>query len=82
MPQPTPSLTVSSARDLIRERSFPRSTGRRVGVEIEWFTTPSSNPPDVATVERILAPIQPLPSRSKLTFEPGGQVELSSAPFD
>jgi glutamate--cysteine ligase len=82
MPSPTRTLTHQSARDLIRERSFTKRTGNLVGVELEWFTTPSADPPDVPTLERSLAPIEPLPGRSALTFEPGGQVELSSAPFD
>ncbi len=81
MPQSTPTLTLESAREIIRERSFPRSTGSRVGVELEWFTTPSSDPPDVPTLERILSTAMPLPYGSALTFEPGGQVEVSSPPF-
>jgi glutamate--cysteine ligase len=70
-----------SARDLIRERSFRDRTGTRVGVELEWFTTPSNDPPDVRSLERLLAPVLPLTHGSQLTFEPGGQVEISSAPF-
>jgi glutamate--cysteine ligase len=49
-----------------------------VGVELEWFTTASSDPPDVATLERLLGDVDPLPGGSSITFEPGGQVELSS----
>ena len=82
MPSPTRTLTHQSARDLIRERSFMKQSGGRVGVELEWFTTPSDDPPDVPTLERLLRPIEPLRGGSALTFEPGGQVELSSAPFD
>ncbi len=82
MPASTRTLTLQSARDLIRERSFTKRTGNRVGVELEWFTTPSDDPPDVPTLEGLLTPAQPLHNGSALTFEPGGQVELSSAPFD
>jgi glutamate--cysteine ligase len=82
MPSTTRTLTLQSARDLIRERSFTKQTGRRVGVELEWFTTPSDDPPHIDTLERILADAQPLPCGSAITFEPGAQVELSSAPFD
>src|SRR5688572_8510377 len=81
MPQPTRMLTVESAREVIRERSFLKTTGRRVGVELEWFTTSSTSPPDVATLERLLRDVE-LPARSRLTFEPGGQVEISSRPAD
>jgi glutamate--cysteine ligase len=82
MPSPTRTLTLQSAQDLIRERSFMKRTGDRVGVELEWFTTPSDAPPDVPTLAHLLEPVLPLPNASALTFEPGGQVELSSAPFD
>lgn len=82
MPSPTRTLTLQSARDLIRERSFMKRTGSRVGVELEWFTTPSDDPPHVPTLERLLAPVMPLRGGSAITFEPGGQVELSSAPLD
>jgi glutamate--cysteine ligase len=79
MTTPTPTLTLQGARDVIRERSFMKRTGDRVGIELEWFTTPSEDPPDVQTLERILSSVS-LPRGSKLTFEPGGQVELSSPP--
>ena len=59
-----------------------RRTGDRVGIELEWFTTPSDDPPDLPTLERLLAPLEPLPRGSALTFEPGGQAELSSAAFE
>jgi glutamate--cysteine ligase len=81
MPSPTRTLTAAAARQLIAEWSFPEVSGDRVGVEIEWFSTPSSSPPAVKTLRGILDPVLPLPRGSGLTFEPGGQVELSSAPF-
>lgn len=73
-------LTLGSARDLIRERSFAIATADRIGVELEWFTTPSHGPPDIPTLERLLGNVD-LPHGSSLTFEPGGQVELSTVPF-
>ena len=82
MPSPTRTLTARTARSLIDDSSWAQTSGRRVGIEIEWFTTPSSSPPDVATLRSILEPTLPLPGRSSITFEPGGQVELSSLPFD
>jgi glutamate--cysteine ligase len=82
MPSPTRTLTARTARSLIDDSSWAQTSGRRVGIEIEWFTTPSSSPPDVATLRALLEPASPLPGGSSLTFEPGGQVELSSLPFD
>ncbi len=82
MPSPTRTLTARTARSLIDDSSWAQTSGRRVGIEIEWFTTPSSSPPDVAALRSILEPTLPLPGGSTITFEPGGQVELSSLPFD
>jgi glutamate--cysteine ligase len=82
MPSPTPTLDVRTAASLIDDLSFPPTSGRRVGIEIEWFTTPSSDPPAVATLRSLLAPVLPLPAGSTVTFEPGGQLELSSVPLD
>jgi glutamate--cysteine ligase len=81
MPTSTSFLTLQSARDLIRERSFPETTTNRVGVELEWFTTPSANPPSTAALDALLQPFTPLPCGSAITFEPGAQVELSSLPL-
>jgi glutamate--cysteine ligase len=81
MPSQTPILDLASARRSIGERSFYGTTGNKVGVELEWFTTPSADPPDVPTLELMLSSVA-LPCGSALSFEPGGQVELSSAPFD
>ena len=80
MPSPTRTLTLEAARELIGERAFPPTTGDCVGAEIEWFTTPSTSPADVPALHSILDDLS-LPRGSKLTFEPGGQVELSSRPF-
>lgn len=81
VPSPTRILTPQGARDLIRERSFTKRTGDRVGLELEWFTSPSDDPPAITKLEQLLREILPLPNGSAVTFEPGGQVELSSAPF-
>ncbi len=80
MPSPTRTLTARTARDLILDSSFPESSTKRVGVEVEFFTTPSSSPPDVPALREILDPL-PLPFGSAITYEPGAQVELSSQPF-
>ena len=76
MREPGRSL-LESAREFIAERSFVPSTGDLVGAELEWFTSPSADPPDIPTLEGLLRDV-PLAGGSALTFEPGGQVELSS----
>src|SRR5688572_3206549 len=85
MPEPTPTLTLQSARRSISERSFygatPSPGADRVGIELEWFSTPSEDPPQVADLQATLASVEPLPCGSRISFEPGAQVELSSAPL-
>ncbi|HJT37604.1 MAG TPA: glutamate-cysteine ligase family protein [Actinomycetota bacterium] len=77
MPASTRTLSVKAARDLVAEHAFPPTTGERVGAEIEWFTTSAA---DVPALHTLLDDVV-LSHGSKLTFEPGGQVELSSPPF-
>lgn len=76
MPTSTRTLTLKAARELVADHAFPPTTGERVGAEIEWFTTSET---DVPALHTLLDDIR-LPHGSKLTFEPGGQVELSSPP--
>lgn len=63
---------------MIGERSFYGRTRDRVGVELEWHTTPSSDPYPVDVLHEILTGAEPLPGGSRLSFEPGAQIELSS----
>jgi glutamate--cysteine ligase len=77
MPSDTRHLELADACSLIGTCGFgPKGgdsgTHRTVGVELESFAVPSIHP------ERL--PVVTLPAGSRLTFEPGGQVELSSPP--
>jgi len=83
MPAPTRTLTVADVHRFVDEQVF-RSTAtevpaaHRVGIELEWIT--------VARDGRACAPsdlqalLPELPGGSRVTFEPGGQLELSGAP--
>jgi glutamate--cysteine ligase len=56
---------------------------RRVGLEIEWHTRPVADPRADVCLEdlrRWVPPAADLPGRSAITWEPGGQLELSSPP--
>lgn len=75
MPAPRPALTEADVRTFVEERCFLTGTGR-VGAELEWFVTGDVPHPDVEAAAAGTA----FPGGSTLTFEPGGQVELSSAP--
>jgi glutamate--cysteine ligase len=63
--------TAGTARTARRAGARPDSY-RTIGVELESFTVPSVHPEQLPDVD--------LPAGSRLTFEPGGQVELSSPP--
>ncbi|MCJ7671301.1 MAG: ergothioneine biosynthesis glutamate--cysteine ligase EgtA [Acidimicrobiia bacterium] len=89
MPTATPNLSRTEARDMIAARGFDRpptapSPGRQVGIELEWLTVDADDPARPAppdTVHAAATAIGPFPESSRLTFEPGGQVELSSPPL-
>jgi glutamate--cysteine ligase len=72
----TRQLGLPDARALIADCGFGGAmrlpAALTVGVELESFTEPGRNPSDL--------PTPALPGGSRLTFEPGGQVELSAPP--
>jgi glutamate--cysteine ligase len=76
VPTKTRQLELPDARALIADCGFGgawRATpAPTVGVELESFTSPVQDP--------FSLPIPALPGGSRLSFEPGGQVELSSPP--
>jgi glutamate--cysteine ligase len=72
MPSPRRVLSEADVRSFVEEQCFPVGTGL-VGAELEWFVT-GSVPHRV--VEAACG--RDFPGGSRLTFEPGGQVELSS----
>lgn len=82
MPAPTRSLTIHKARDLITERAFRVSTAERVGLELEWLTRSPAAPVTVEGLRRMIGSIGPLPCGSAITFEPGGQIEISTPHFE
>jgi glutamate--cysteine ligase len=63
-------------------RAVVAPSPRAVGLELEWLTaTPDGERPPLGTLLGLLDAAGPLlPGRSRLTLEPGGQVELSSRP--
>ena len=75
---------------------FKLGPPRLIGAELEWLThhaRSSPDRPDLASIAAALgphapksgapdSPARPLPAGSLVTVEPGGQIELSSAPHD
>jgi glutamate--cysteine ligase len=53
----------------------------RVGIESEWFIhsqDTATGSPDLTHLQRLAERAGPLPGGSRITFEPGGQLELST----
>ncbi len=89
MPAKSPVLTGPEARSIVAERGFggstaPQNGADRVGVELEWLAVCAKDrarPAPLEAVRAITTDLGPLPGASRVTFEPGGQLELSSAPL-
>ncbi|MFE3660574.1 ergothioneine biosynthesis glutamate--cysteine ligase EgtA [Streptomyces sp. NPDC059165] len=76
-------LTEDDADALLRCICFKTGPPRTIGVELEWLVHEKHVPQlpvPPARLDRAFAELRALPLRSSLTFEPGGQLELSSAP--
>ena len=84
MPTPSPQLLLNDVRDSIRQRCFSPVSSRQVGVELEWLTVARGDAGarvDPDGLRHTLAAAGPSPGGSTVTFEPGGQLELSSPPY-
>jgi glutamate--cysteine ligase len=94
MPSPQACLTLLDVRDHVHSHVFGTAASdeavgdararRSVGIELEWLTS-YRDPHTRLTqdqAEALMADVTPLPGGSRLTLEPGGQLELSSARFD
>ncbi|MEV7866477.1 ergothioneine biosynthesis glutamate--cysteine ligase EgtA [Streptomyces sp. NPDC088124] len=78
-----PPLGEDDAEDLLRGICFKTGPPRTVGVELEWLVHDLRDPEIPVPAHRLqeaFEGLRDLHLRSALTFEPGGQVELSSAP--
>ncbi|MFC8919947.1 ergothioneine biosynthesis glutamate--cysteine ligase EgtA [Streptomyces sp. NPDC057116] len=76
-------LAEDEAEDLLRCICFKTGPPRTVGVELEWFVHDLHVPHLPVTPDRLRSAfggLRALPLKSALTFEPGGQLELSSPP--
>jgi glutamate--cysteine ligase len=94
--RPQPIRTIAEAGTHVTRVCFKHGPPRRTGIELEWLVIDPHDPdrrPDVQTLATLLGPHAPaslaagspgapLPSGGLVTVEPGGQLEISSVPFD
>ncbi|MGW4194650.1 ergothioneine biosynthesis glutamate--cysteine ligase EgtA [Streptomyces sp. NPDC005004] len=77
------AITEAEVDALIKGICFKTGPPRTLGVEVEWLVMDPSRPRHPVPSERLeslYATLRPVPLRSALTVEPGGQLELSSPP--
>lgn len=81
-----PPLTRRDVVDHLRARDASPSTGpTRVGIEQEWHTFRLADPSRHLGPDEVLSAVAAagsLPCGSTVTVEPGGQVEVATAPVD
>jgi glutamate--cysteine ligase len=86
VPAPTPTLSLDDIRRFVEEHVFTPPEGSaaegRVGIELEWIPVAPDgrSVPSPAELSALLP--SPLPGASRVTFEPGGQLELSGPAGD
>ncbi|MFE7411893.1 ergothioneine biosynthesis glutamate--cysteine ligase EgtA [Streptomyces laurentii] len=83
VPRGGPPLTEDDAEDLLRCICFKTGPPRTVGAELEWLVHDLRDPRLPVPPGRLAAAIdtvRAVPLTAALTFEPGGQLELSSLP--
>ncbi|WP_329612384.1 ergothioneine biosynthesis glutamate--cysteine ligase EgtA [Streptomyces brevispora] len=84
-PGHTTPLDEGEAEDLLRGICFKTGPPHIVGVELEWLLHDRDHPRSPVPHHRLEAAataVRALPLNAAVTFEPGGQLELSSRPAD
>ena len=89
MPARSRVLTADDARRFVARRGFDPpadgpAPGRRLGIEVEWLAVGLDADHRRAPLAALRSAVEssgPLPAASSVTFEPGGQVELSTRPL-
>src|SRR5436305_6064643 len=83
MPGPDRSLTLGEARDHVLKRCFAPCGADLIGLETEWLVVAGDDLTahvPFSRIQTVTAKAQPLPAESVVTYEPGGQLELSGLP--
>ncbi|SHG15547.1 glutamate--cysteine ligase [Jatrophihabitans endophyticus] len=80
-----PADALAAARDHIVAAALTPSAGGRVGLELECHLIDLRRPgrrPEWDEVVAVAGSLPAMPSGSRVTLEPGGQIELSTPPTD
>ncbi|MEU9834193.1 glutamate-cysteine ligase family protein [Streptosporangium sp. NPDC048047] len=72
----TPIRDAAEVEDFAR-RCFGAGPGDRLGIELEFLVFDLRDPVRQVPLDRVAAALPPMPGGSRVTFEPGGQLELS-----
>src|SRR6478752_4647690 len=84
MPGPVRQMTLGEAREHVYQRCFTDDGEDLVGLETEWLVVADGGPAVHAPFARLqsaMGVVEPLPCESRVTYEPGGQLELSGPPM-
>jgi glutamate--cysteine ligase len=77
-------LTIDAVYEYMDGVCFKKGPPGAVGVETEWLVVDPGNPAAHIPLQRVrdlMSAAGAFPAGSRLTFEPGGQLELSSRPM-
>ena len=79
------ALSETEAEEIIFSTSFDREQVGRIGAELEWIVLDPRDPSRRMAIKELLNLLDieraALPGGGLITFEPGGQLELSTRPF-
>ncbi|MEU3776139.1 ergothioneine biosynthesis glutamate--cysteine ligase EgtA [Streptomyces sp. NPDC032472] len=82
-PGDSSTITEATAEELVHGICFKTGPPRTLGAELEWLVLDAERPGEPLPPERLTAAhdaARALPLNSRFSIEPGGQLELSSAP--
>ncbi len=78
------AISEAEAIRWLCDGAFSRGRAGRIGVELEWILHDPRRPGSRSAVAEVMARLAPggldLPAGGRVSFEPGGQVELSTRP--
>lgn len=83
MPSVHRTLSLEDVHSHVRDELSGSLSEGCLGVELEWLTVYPGNPQELVShvlLKQLVDFEEPLPSGGRLNIEPGGQVEISSAP--